>query len=66
MHMPSERLAQEFHAVGDFDLEKKAREGYWGDFTSPLAMPQSELYALAKDKGYERIAAGVLEGKFDG
>jgi hypothetical protein len=66
MNMAHERLAQEFHAVGDFEAEKKARQGYWGDFTSPLATPQLDLHSYASKKGYTSIAKGVLEGRFDG
>lgn len=66
VHMPSERLAQEFHAVGDFDAERKAREGYWSDFRSPLVAPQTELYTFARKNGYHSIAQGVLDGRFDG
>jgi len=59
---PHELLAQEFHAVG----ERRARDGYWGDFTSPLATPQTALYQYATAQGYDRIAQGVLDGRFDG
>jgi len=64
--MAHERLAQEFHAVGDFNAEKQARDGYWGDFTSPLVAPQTELYTYARNNGYHSIAQGVLDGRFDG
>ena len=39
----AERLAEALHAEGLFDMEAKARDGYYGDFTSPLAAPITQL-----------------------
>lgn len=62
----NERLAQALHALGDFDMEKKAREGYYGDFTSPLATPIMTLVQDLDAKGYSALAQRAREGEFDG
>jgi len=63
---PSEKLAADFREVGDEEEAKKAEEGYYGDFTSPLATPQTALYTLAYKKGYDKILKGVRNGEYDG
>jgi len=62
----SEKLAQAFHAVGDFDMEQKARDGYYGDFSSPLTFPIMALVEHCREKGYEDIAERAMNGEFDG
>lgn len=47
-------------------MEKKAREGYYGDFSSPLAMPITQLVIDCKAKGYDAIAQRAMNGEFDG
>jgi hypothetical protein len=63
---PAEKLAAAFRRVGDETEAKKAESGYYGDFTSPLAAPQTALYLLATQKGYREIVKGVLNGEYDG
>jgi hypothetical protein len=62
----SERLAQALHAIGEFKMEQKAREGYYGDFTSPLAMPITQLVTDLKAKGHDALAYRAMKGEFDG
>lgn len=59
-------LAEAFRAHGDFEMEKRAREGYYGDFTSPLAFPMLQLVEDCRAKGYIRIAERAMNGEFDG
>jgi hypothetical protein len=63
---PSQKLAQAFRRAGDEAEAQKAEAGYYGDFTSPLAAPQTTLYHVASAKGYEEIRTGVLNGEYDG
>jgi hypothetical protein len=44
----------------------KAREGYYGDFTSDLAMPITTLVLDAKLHGLNDIANRAMNGEFDG
>lgn len=62
----SEKLAQALHAEGLFDMERKAREGYYGDFTSPLAMPITQLVRDLQAKGAMKLAEDAMNGEFDG
>ena len=39
--------------------------GYYDDYKSPLAMPETRLYNDAKAAGLHAIAAAVLDGEFD-
>jgi hypothetical protein len=64
--LASERLAQELHAVGEFEMEKKAREGYYGDFTSPLAAPIMTLVNDLQTRGHMDLARRAMNGVFDG
>jgi hypothetical protein len=62
----TERLAkalEEVHAPED--MIKKAREGYYDDYKSPLPMPETQLYHDAKAYGLESIARGVINGEWD-
>jgi len=62
----SEKLAQALHAEGLLDMEAKAREGYYGDFTSPLAMPITQLVKDLQAKGARKLADRAMDGEFDG
>jgi hypothetical protein len=61
----SERLAQVLHAVGLFEMEKKAREGYYDDFRSTLATPIMQLVADLMAAGQTDLARRAREGEFD-
>ena len=61
-----EKLAQAFHAVGDLEEEQRARDGMYGDFTSPYAMPITTLVNRCREKGYNQIASRAINGDFDG
>lgn len=60
------RLAKAFRDVGDPGMEKLASEGYYGDFTSPLDFPITQLVIDCQTKGYMAIATRAMEGEFDG
>ena len=71
-----EKLAQALHSRGLFEMERKAREGYYDDYQSPLSTPKiklvSDLRAEAKDhkdpvmKFYiEKLADQVMQGEFN-
>lgn len=61
----SEKLAQALHAEGLFDMEKKAREGYYDDYKSPLATPKMQLVADLNREGREKLAYRAMNGEFD-
>lgn len=61
----SERLAQALHAAGLFEMEKKAREGYYDDFKSPLMMPIVQLVNDLKAEGAVELAHRAMNGDFD-
>jgi len=44
----------------------QAKEGIYGDFTSPLATPIMQLVADAITEGLDDIAARAMDGDFDG
>jgi hypothetical protein len=62
----SEKLAQALHAEGLFEMEAKAREGYYGDFTSPLATPIMQLVNDLQARGATELAKRAMNGAFDG
>jgi hypothetical protein len=62
----SERLAEALHAEGLLDMEEKARAGYYGDFTSPLATPIVQLVMDLNAKGAIVLAKRAINGAFDG
>ena len=62
----SERLAQVLHGEELFEMEKRAREGYYGDFTSSLAMPITQLVLDLRAAGKEELARRAMDGEFDG
>jgi hypothetical protein len=43
-----------------------ALEGYYGDFTSPLAFPITQLVADASNAGLLDIAEKARHGEYDG
>ena len=61
----TEKLAQELHALGLFDMEKKAREGYYDDFKSPLATPIIQLVNDLNSVGATSLAKRAMNGAFD-
>lgn len=61
----SEKLAQELHAVGLFEMEAKAREGYYDDFRSPLDTPIIQLVNDLRAKGANSLADRAMSGAFD-
>lgn len=62
----SEKLAQALEAAGaPANMIRKAREDYYHDFKSPLAMPEMELLNDARVHGLTEIAEGVMEGRWD-
>jgi hypothetical protein len=62
----AEKLAQALHDEGLLDMEAKARTGYYGDFTSPLAMPINQLVQDLRAKGALKLADRAMDGEFDG
>ena len=44
---------------------QRAREDYYHDYKSPLAMPEMQLLADARAHGLTTIAEGVMEGRWD-
>lgn len=62
----TERLARALEAArAPAAMVRKARDGYYDDYKSPLAMPETRLYNDAKAAGLHAIAAAVLDGEFD-
>lgn len=61
----SEKLAQVLHARGLFDMEAKARAGYYDDFKSPLAAPIIQLVVDLTAVGEHVLAALAVAGEFD-
>jgi hypothetical protein len=62
----TERLARALEEVSAPErMVKRAREGYYDDFKSPLAMPETQLMIDAHAAGLLSIVDAVKEGKFD-
>ena len=62
----TERLALALEAAGaPIAMIERARAGYYNDYKSPLAMPETQLLADARAAGLETIAQGVFEGRWD-
>lgn len=62
----SELLAQALEEAGAPPyMVTLAREDHYHDFKSPLAMPEMQLLADAREHDLETIAAGVIEGRWD-
>jgi hypothetical protein len=47
-------------------MVERAAGGYYGDFTSPLPFPISQLASDARQAGLSGIARRALDGEFDG
>jgi hypothetical protein len=43
----------------------QALDGYYDDFKSPLAMPETQLLIDAREHGLTRIVEGVMNGEWD-
>lgn len=62
----TERLALALEEAGaPAHMISLAREGHYDDFKSPLAMPEMQLLADAREHGLTSIAEGVLNGEWD-
>jgi hypothetical protein len=62
----SEKLAQALEAEGAPGwMITLAREDHYHDFKSPLATPEMQLLADARENGLTVIAEGVMEGIWD-
>ena len=62
----AEKLAQALRAAVLLDMEAKAREGYYGDFTSPLATPIIQLVNDLQARDATKLAQQAMNGEFDG
>jgi succinylarginine dihydrolase len=62
----AERLADALHEKGLLDMESMARAGYYGDFTSPLAMPITQLVTDLRARGAKDLVLRAMSGEFDG
>lgn len=60
-----ERLARDLEAAGLPDMAAKARQGYYDDFESDLAMPEHQLHDDLLARGRDDMAADVRRGKWD-
>jgi hypothetical protein len=62
----TERLAEALKEAGaPPDMISKALEGYYDDYKSPLAMPETQLLIDAREHGLTSIAEGVMNGEWD-
>lgn len=62
----SEQLAQALEAAGAPSfMVTAARDDFYHDFKSPLAMPEMQLLVDARKHGLTTIAEGVVEGRWD-
>lgn len=62
----SEALAKALEEAGaPVEMIRRAREDYYHDFKSPLAMPEMQLLNDAREHGLTAIAEGVMEGRWD-
>jgi hypothetical protein len=62
----TEKLAKALEAVNaPAIMIKRAREGYYDDYKSPLAFPEMQLHQDAHNAGLETIKAAVEAGEFD-
>lgn len=62
----SERLARDLEAAGlPADMVSRARDGYYDDFKSPLAMPETQLYNDLRAAGRDDLAQKVTTGEWD-
>lgn len=62
----SENLARALEAAGaPAEMIQRARQDFYHDYKSPLAMPEMQLYKEARAAGLHGIAEGVMAGEFD-
>lgn len=62
----SERLAQELERYGcPPEMVKRAREGYYDDFESPLATPCVQLVMDLRAIHKHALAKRAIDGEFD-
>lgn len=62
----TERLARELERLNaPGEMIDKARAGYYDDFKSPLAMPETQLMIDAQAAGLHSIVNDVRNGVFD-
>lgn len=63
----TERLAVALEEVGaPPEMIRRARDGFYDDYKSPLAMPQTMLLAHCNAYRLPGMARRVVEGEFDG
>jgi hypothetical protein len=60
------RLAQALREEGLMEMELAAREGFYCDFTSPLAAPITRLVRDLQAAGKPALAKRAIDGEFDG
>ena len=68
-----ERLAQDIESLAKdrqdpelLPMIRKAREGYYDDYESPLATPCMQLVSDFRRLGYEGMARKAMDGRWDG
>lgn len=62
----AEKLELALREEGLNDMAVKASQGYYGDFTSPLAMPITQLVQDLLARGARKLAERAMNGDFDG
>lgn len=60
------RLADALEAEAMGRLADQAREGIFGDYSSPLGSPKVKLVEILNHYGRDKLAKRVLAGEFDG
>ena len=66
-HRPREKLAAALReASAPAEMIERAARGYYGDSTSPLTFPITELVKDAQAAGLNDIARRAMDGEFDG
>jgi hypothetical protein len=64
---PAEKLTQALRDAGaPIEMIERAMSGYYGDFTSPLALPITQLVVDAEAAGLYEIAMQARRGVYDG
>ena len=62
----SDKLAQVLDEHGLSAMAKRAREGYYDDYRSPIATPIRELVQDLQAAGQHELANRAANGEFDG